>query len=247
MKKLITLLTAILTISCSITACTSAPTTETQGGNNWNQNAYGNYNNVYAGSDVSSAPSYNGNQNYSNNGGYQNSNSDVDVSTASPKPSPTEKRTETETQVGACNHSYSYSSANCSKCGELHPNVAATSLEIPTLPLVINEYDYNNELKSSVKVTKIEVDIGRRGDNDGADITISVKFSGTKTYDKNGSGQSSSVKIGWKLYDADGNVEETGTFYAPQLAMGESFANKSENLISYSAAGKYRLEILNVN
>ena len=85
---------------------------------------------------------------------------------------------------------------------------------------------------------------------DDGKVILTVKFSGTKTYDYRGSGQSDACRIGWKLYDPEGNVFRSGTFTSPNIAMGESFANQEEDLIyNFEAAepGVYRLEILNVN
>ena len=80
--------------------------------------------------------------------------------------------------------------------------------------------------------------------------TCSVKlyFKGKKTYDSNGSGQSASAKIGWKLYDSEGIVVEDGTYFSSSVNVGESFGGKSNyGYASDLAPGKYYLELVNVN
>ena len=120
------------------------------------------------------------------------------------------------------------------------------SLEIPSLPVEINRYS-NDSLTSSVRVTQIIPTFETLRDGT---ITLTIKYSGTKTYDANGNDQSASCAIGWKLYDYDGNVLDSGTLGSPKIATGESFANKSAVLIySWHEAepGAYKLVLLDVN
>ncbi len=155
-----------------------------------------------------------------------------------------------KTEGSAEEHSY-YSSGKCSRCGQQNPIVTETlskcSLEIPSLPKSVSYYGYSNKLYSTVNVTNITYKF--ECDNDGK-IELEIYFSGTKTYDYQGSGQSSTSKISWKLYGPDGSIIRSDTFYSPSLAVGESFSNKSEDAL-YSwdngTPGKYRLEILNTN
>lgn len=146
-------------------------------------------------------------------------------------------------------HSY-YSSGKCS-CGAVNPIVTETlakcSLTIPSLPKSVSYYGYNNKLYTTVSVTNITYKF--ECDNDGK-IELELYFSGEKTYDYRGAGQSDSCKIGWKLYGPSGAVVESDTFYSPSVAMGESFSNQREyafNTYDNLPAGNYRLEISNVN
>ena len=100
---------------------------------------------------------------------------------------------------------------------------------------------------STVNITNITYKF--EYENDGT-VSLIAYFSGTKTYDYRGAGQSDDCKVGWKLYDANGNVFNTGTFNSPSIAEGESFANQEDDLIYNfhdAAPGAYRLEILDVN
>lgn len=121
------------------------------------------------------------------------------------------------------------------------------SLQLPTLPKTVSYYGYAGKTYSKVEVTNITYQFEYYGDGN---VILTAKFSGKKTYDYRGAGQSSPCYIGWKLYDPDGNVFRTGTFYSPNVAEGERFANQEADLIynfEASKPGKYRLEILNVN
>ena len=147
---------------------------------------------------------------------------------------------------GKADGHYYYSDGKCS-CGAINPALANTSLSLPSLPKTVTYYGYGNKKYSSVEVTNIKSEIGCN--NDGY-INIKVYFSGTKTYDYQGSGQSSSCKIGWKLYGSDGSVIEDGTFYSPAVKVGESFSNKDCTVLYSSekcTAGQYRLELLDIN
>lgn len=157
-----------------------------------------------------------------------------------------------ETQGEPEGHDYrDYGDYNCYSCGEVDPKVAETlakcSLELPTLPLTLNYYGYNDSIYSSVKVTKITYDFKYAGNGT---VNLTAKFSGTKTYDSKGTNQSGACHISWKLYDPTGNVFDSDTYYSPAIAVGESFtSNDEENLIHYNdaAPGKYKLVLTHTN
>lgn len=146
-------------------------------------------------------------------------------------------------------HSY-YSSGECARCGQMNPVIQQTlskcSLELPSLPTTVSYYS-GTKIRSTVEVTAISYEF--ESDNDGR-ISLTAKFSGIKKYDYRGNGQSDSCVIGWKLYDPNGNVLRTGTLYSPNIAIGESFANKEEDLIymfDEAGPGNYKLVISDVN
>lgn len=115
-----------------------------------------------------------------------------------------------------------------------------TTIILPTLPQTIHDYSYSNKVSSSVKITNITYEIS--GDD------IYFYFTGEKTYDANGAKYSQSCKIGWKLYDADGYVVESDTFYSPQIAEGEKFRNEIEYAWDVVKPGEtYTLVISNVD
>ena len=106
--------------------------------------------------------------------------------------------------------------------------VGKSSLQVPALPKDVNYYTYSGKISSSVKVTGLKYTF-EENSYDGT-VNLILKLSGTKTYDSNGAGQSSSAKVGIKIYDSAGNVVETDTYYSPSLAMGESFANDEKKI-----------------
>lgn len=155
-----------------------------------------------------------------------------------------------KTEGKAEGHNYN-PSHKCYSCGQIDPSVneilSKCSLELPSLPQTVSRYSYGNKLYSSVEVTAISYEFECYGDGK---VALTAKFSGTKTYDYRGPGQSDSDYIGWKLYDPNGNVFSTGTFTSPNIAEGESFTNKEVNLIyGFEATdpGKFKLVLSDVN
>ena len=143
-------------------------------------------------------------------------------------------------------HSYSYD-GYCYDCNKRNPVIEKTlakcSLELPALPKTVSEYDYNDKKTSSVKITAISYEFDC---NNSGDISLTVNFSGQKTYDKSGNYYNRGTTIEIKLYAPDGSVQESTSIYTSSLAVGETFANESVELISswdYAEAGRYRLEI----
>lgn len=108
------------------------------------------------------------------------------------------------------------------------------------LPVIISYYTSSGTKQSSCSVTDVTFKVS------GGDLYI--YFTGRKTYDSRGSGQSDSCKIGWKLYDEDDYVIASGTAYTLSLATGEGFKEEEERVYNVIESGKtYRLVLLNVN
>ena len=115
-----------------------------------------------------------------------------------------------------------------------------TTIIMPTLPRTLHEYSYNNRINSSVTITNITYEIS--GDD------LYIYFTGEKTYDKEGNNYSRSCKVGWKLYDSDGYILDSGTFYSPGIAVGEKFRNEKAYAWDVIQPGEtYRLEISSVD
>ncbi len=108
------------------------------------------------------------------------------------------------------------------------------------LPRTISYYNYNNKIDSSCSVTGIHFEVS--GDD------LYIYFTGRKTYDSKGSGQSAPCKIGWKLYDSNNYVVDSGTAYTLSLATGEGFKDAKDTAYNcITPGGTYKLVILNVN
>ncbi len=155
-----------------------------------------------------------------------------------------------ETRGEAKGHNYSEYDGKCSRCDKLDPEVQAKidmcSLTLPSLPKIINDYDYRGNINSSVEVTNITYEIEYYNGNP----AITVYFSGKKTYDSDGPGQSAYCYIGWKLYAPDGSVIRASTFSSPSIKVGETFSKKESQILYYydkGDFGQYRLEILDTN
>lgn len=106
------------------------------------------------------------------------------------------------------------------------------------LPQSINNSGYGDKLEASFRITDFSYT------SSGTSATII--FSGEKTYDSNGSGQSRSVKVGWKLYNSEGYVIDDGTASGTSIKVGEKFKNCKDNIYSLEP-GEYTLEFMSVN
>ena len=118
--------------------------------------------------------------------------------------------------------------------------VKPITILLPTLPTVINDYSYNGRIDSSVKITEITYEV--------SDDDLYIYFTGEKTYDAEGTKYSQSCKVGWKLYDSDEYIVDSGTFYSPNIAVGEKFKNEKEYAWDVIQPGEtYTLVISNVD
>lgn len=115
-----------------------------------------------------------------------------------------------------------------------------TTIIMPILPETLYEYGYKDSITSSVKITDITYEVV--GDD------LYIYFTGEKLYDKEGNRYSRSCKVGWKLYDSDGYIIDSGTFYSPSIAVGEKFRNEKAYAWDVIKPGEtYRLEISSVD
>lgn len=137
----------------------------------------------------------------------------------------------------------------CSKCQvtEGSPRDASTlyQLQINTpLPAEFNYYDSKNQIVDTVNITDVTYKFEPSNYSD--DAKLIIYFSGVKTYDKNGSGQSRSSKVSLKLFDSEDFVIDDKTFYSPSLALDEAF--KNEEAIFYNIEpGSYKITLTNTN
>lgn len=114
-----------------------------------------------------------------------------------------------------------------------------------SLPKTISYYKYDYDLRKTVKqsscsVTDISFEVS--GDD------LYIYFTGKKTYDYRGSGQSDSCVIGWKLYDSNNNVIASSSTSTLGIAVGEGFVKaKGYAWDCITPGGSYRLVIMDVN
>lgn len=115
-----------------------------------------------------------------------------------------------------------------------------TKVIMPTLPDTIHDYNWNNNVNSSCKITNITYEIS--GDD------LYLYFTGEKTYDAEGKKYSRACSVGWKLYDSDGYIVDSGTFHSPNIAVGEKFKNEKAYAWDVITPGEtYTLKIFNVD
>lgn len=113
-----------------------------------------------------------------------------------------------------------------------------------SLPKTLNAYNYKNEIRSSWSVTDFRYEV-KTYENLNKN-TAYIYFSGTKTYDANGSGQAASCRISWQLFDGEGYVVDSGTALSPSVREGEKFKDAKGYIIDI-APGTYYLEISSTN
>ena len=117
--------------------------------------------------------------------------------------------------------------------------IKASTVILPELPNVIVNYSGTRK-KTAVKITEITYTID--------DDDLYIYFSGEKTYDISGSGYSRAVQVGWKLYDSEGYIVDSGTFYSPAIAVGEKFRNEKQTIWNIIKPGEtYTLVISNTD
>lgn len=120
------------------------------------------------------------------------------------------------------------------------------NIEVPSVPQSITyRSSYNNSIYSSCDVTDIRYEATKNYGK--TSYTVRVYFSGKKTYDYQGAGQSSACQIGWKLYDENGNVIASGVCRSPSVAVGEGFVDVYSIISSDLEPGDYTLKLLDVN
>lgn len=119
--------------------------------------------------------------------------------------------------------------------------VKESTVEIPTLPKNFSVYK-NGERLTTLKITEIEYKVDSS--------FVSLLFTGEKTYDDEGNSYSRSCGVGWKLYDSEGYLLKSGTYYTDDLKVGEKFRAGEVNFyLGYDTTpgDNFKLELLDVD
>ena len=145
----------------------------------------------------------------------------------------------TETRTITASHSYVY--GICSKC-----NRGLINIILPETPITVHDFYYNGSIDQTCKITDIHITSISKEYNGTYEIRFS--WSGEKTYDDDGNNYSSSVKLGYKLYDSDGYVVKSGSASSVGVCVGEKFRNQEIewNYENLDPNETYTLEILNL-
>ena len=116
------------------------------------------------------------------------------------------------------------------------------SLTLPVLPKTLSYSSSSGKVYSKVNITGMTYEFE---ENYNGTVTLNLYFTGQKTYDYKGENNSSTCKIGWKLYDAEGFVVKSGTAYTTALETDEKFKNCEESIYGLEP-GSYTLKLINV-
>ena len=116
------------------------------------------------------------------------------------------------------------------------------SLDIPDLPVEIDYNSSSGKLYATTRVTEMSYEFTESSNNE---VKLTMKFTGEKTYDEKGEGHSSACHIGWKLYDSDDYVIDSGTCLTSSVEQGEKFKN-SEEVVYNLKPDNYRLKLIDV-
>lgn len=115
------------------------------------------------------------------------------------------------------------------------------SISLPSLPLNINKYGSLSGSKMySTTVTEITYSYSISYDGT---ITLSLFFTGSKTYDWDGANTSRTMGFSYKIYDSEDYVVEDGTFYTPSLKVGEKYRNVESKVYGLTP-GSFRIVII---
>ena len=108
------------------------------------------------------------------------------------------------------------------------------SISIPALPLTVNEYNWRDEIDTTIRIDSI---VSEWDDNYDGTCDLKLTFSGEKTY-----GDNDYSYISYKLYDSEGYVVDSGVFITDKLSSRDKFKNMEERIYNLDP-GTYRLEI----
>ena len=112
-------------------------------------------------------------------------------------------------------------------------------LHLPECPISISDEDYRDYLLTVV------TDVTYSFEESYGDVELYLYFTGERTDFEPDGYVSKYCSIGWKLYDKDGYVIDSGTATTPALEPGDRFRNVEEHIYNLTP-GEYWLEILDV-
>jgi hypothetical protein len=143
-----------------------------------------------------------------------------------------------ESKISALGHNYK--NGVCTRCKE-----KATGASI-SFPSVGGSYwnSVGSTLYSICEITKIETP-KIRFDYDPQKLWYTVRVAMKSTYDREGNNYSRSPKVGYKIYDEDNVVINSGTLIGESIKVGETCYAELD--VYYLELGRsYRIEFLNI-
>lgn len=128
---------------------------------------------------------------------------------------------------------HSFVGIHCKYCNEMLYDIS-----IEELPITAHTYNYDNTIEKTCVITNISC--GSYFNN------LAIHFTVKSTYHEKGNNYSDQAKFGWKLYDSENTVVDSGTARSDgTIKVGEQ-SKGSFNIYDLSPNEEYRLEILNV-
>ena len=89
-------------------------------------------------------------------------------------------------------------------------------ITVDGLPQSVNYYGYNGKIYTTTHIESVTYEIMY-------DDSLYIYFAGQKTYDYAGNNATNSCNFGWKLYDSEGYLIDSGTVYISNLTVGDKF------------------------
>ncbi len=115
--------------------------------------------------------------------------------------------------------------------------------------LVFTEFSKDNPLTlkyrsySELKLIGLDYEFVKRSNGN---VDLKLSFTGEKTYDSQGANHSGTCYIGYKLYDPEGYVLQSGTISTTSLSEGEKFRNAEKTFYDL-IPGEYKLSLIDVD
>ncbi len=111
----------------------------------------------------------------------------------------------------------------------------------PAFPITVSYISSSGTINSITRIDAINYEFVKKNENE---VSLTLRFTGEKTYESKGDNYSSQCRIGWKLYDEEGYVVKSGTCYTSSVEQGEKYKDSEETIYSLTP-GKYSLKIIN--
>lgn len=128
---------------------------------------------------------------------------------------------------------------------QLTVNVHALTITFSQLPKTILDYDYSGHIENSCEINNLSIEYSGYYDSSAkAFSSVKLNYVGKKTW--NTSIANTRCEIGYKLYNSNNVVVDSGTIYTTSIANGESFSGYTYLDASLPDEDTYRLELLNV-
>lgn len=116
--------------------------------------------------------------------------------------------------------------------------IKPVTIELPELPTTVTD-SWAYGMWTQTRIDKITYKVVN-GDS------LYIYFAGEKIYDYSGNNSTSSCTFGWKLYDTEGYLIDSGTVYTDSLSVGDKFKDEEAYVWDGIKPGQtYKLVLVN--